>query len=349
MSRRVLPFTLYEEEKDAIYELRKQLKDDELSAGERLDLTTELEELVSGRAGKRKERLGLCPIVGTTCSASLFKLFKDHQFSVLLLDECSQMVEPLSLLPIKSFLPRKLICVGDPMQLAPPLPTDTVGARDLSLALFSRLSVHYPPLLLATQYRCHPQIADLASRLFYGGKLRSGVSAEQRSSILAGFDALTVVDTAGIGLESKDSSGSWSNAMHTRITVQMLLHKIAPHFPSPDAMARRVGVICMFRAQTRELRKAMAAHAVLASVRVSTVDSFQGAEQDVIVVVSSRVGDNAGGQFLVDVRRLNVTLTRARYHVIIVGDAKALRGSSPEWRAIVSESRVCGADELLME
>lgn len=118
MSRRVLPFTLYEEEKDAIHELRKQLRDDELSAGERLDLERELEELVSGRAGKRKERLGLCPIVGTTCSASLFKLFKDHQFSVLMLDECSQMVEPLSLLPIKSFLPRRMICVGDPMQLA---------------------------------------------------------------------------------------------------------------------------------------------------------------------------------------------------------------------------------------
>ncbi len=112
MSRRVLPFTLYEEEKDAIFELRKQLRDEELGSGERADLEKELEELVSGRAGKRKERLGLCPIVGTTCSASLFKLFKDHQFSVVMLDECSQMVEPLSLLPIKSFEPRKLIWLG---------------------------------------------------------------------------------------------------------------------------------------------------------------------------------------------------------------------------------------------
>ncbi len=349
MSRRVLPFTLYEEEKDAIHEMRKLLKDDELSSGERLDLEKELEELVSGRAGKRKERLGLCPIVGTTCSASLFKLFKDHHFSVLLLDECSQMVEPLSLLPIKSFFPRKLICVGDPMQLAPPLPSDAPGARDLSLAMFSRLSSTYQPILLATQYRCHPRIADLASRLFYGGRLRSGVTEEQRSAVLYGFEPITVIDSAGIGLESKDSNGSWSNAMHTRITVQMLLHKIGPHFPSPDAMANRVGVISMFRAQTRELRKAMAAHQLLASVRVSTVDSFQGAEQDVIVVVSSRVGDNAGGQFLIDVRRLNVTLTRARYHVIIVGDAKALRSSSNEWRGIVAESKVIGADQLLME
>jgi hypothetical protein len=36
------------------------------------------------------------------------------------------------------------------MQLAPPLPTDN-GARDLSLALFSRLATHYTPILLVTR------------------------------------------------------------------------------------------------------------------------------------------------------------------------------------------------------
>lgn len=137
--------------------------------------------------------------------------------------------------------------------------------------------------------------------------------------------------------------------MHTRIAVQLMMAKIVPHLPSAEAMARRVGVISMFRAQTRELRKAMAGHAALASVRVSTVDSFQGAEQDIIIVVSSKVGDNAGGSFANDVRRLNVTLTRAKYHLIVIGDAKALRNASPEWRTVVNESRVIGADQLLME
>jgi superfamily I DNA and/or RNA helicase len=203
--------------------------------------------------------------------------------------------------------------------------------------------------LQATQYRCHPRIADLASHLFYEGRLKSGVSEDERRPIVAGFDPLMVVDTAGIGVESKDSNGSWSNAMHTRITVQLLLSKIAPNFPSPEAMAQRVGVISMFRAQTRELRKAMALHQILSSVRVSTVDSFQGAECDVIIVVSSRVGDNAGGSFLSDTRRLNVTLTRCKYHCIIIGDAKALKGASKEWATIVNQSRVVYADNLLMD
>lgn len=37
-----------------------------------------------------------------------------------------------------------------------------------------------PPMLLDTQYRMHPDIADLPSRLFYGGQLRSGVGPAER-------------------------------------------------------------------------------------------------------------------------------------------------------------------------
>ena len=35
-------------------------------------------------------------------------------------------------------------------------------------------------MLLDTQYRMHPDIADLPSRLFYSGKLRSGVPPAER-------------------------------------------------------------------------------------------------------------------------------------------------------------------------
>lgn len=41
------------------------------------------------------------------------------QFKIVILDECSQMLEPQSLLPISKFNCRKLIAVGDPLQLPP--------------------------------------------------------------------------------------------------------------------------------------------------------------------------------------------------------------------------------------
>lgn len=42
-------------------------------------------------------------------------------YDIVLLDECSQIVEPMSLLPIAVAQPRRLVLVGDPMQLPPPV------------------------------------------------------------------------------------------------------------------------------------------------------------------------------------------------------------------------------------
>lgn len=350
MSRKILPYTLYEEEKDAIHELKRQLKDDELSAAERFDLEKEVEELTSGRAAKRKERLGVCPVLGTTCSASSFKLFKDHSFDVLMLDESSQMIEPLSLLPIKAFLPNRLIAVGDPNQLAPPLPTEGAGGRDLSLTLFSRLAPLHVPVLLRTQYRCHPHIAGLASNLFYQGQLVSGVSEQQRAAVLNFIqEPLLFVDSAGMGSDVKDNTGSYCNALHTNLAVHVL-KRVAAEWPNAEGLAQRCGVITLFRAQARHVRSALSRIPQLASVRVSTVDAFQGAEQDVVVVVACRgAGDAAAtSQFVSDVRRLNVTLTRARYHCIIVGDA-AMRTASHEWGEIIRACKVVDAASLFME
>lgn len=43
------------------------------------------------------------------------------QFPMVILDECSQLLEPLGLLSIAPFGVEKLLLVGDPQQLPPPL------------------------------------------------------------------------------------------------------------------------------------------------------------------------------------------------------------------------------------
>ena len=56
-----------------------------------------------------------------------------------------------------------------------------------------------------------------------------------------------------------------------------------------------------------------------ASVKVSTVDAFQGEERDVIVLSCVRSGSGAGG-FLASPQRLCVAMTRAKRHLLVCGD-----------------------------
>ena len=44
-----------------------------------------------------------------TCSASTFQVLDNIAFPVILLDECSQMVEPLSLVPVARFHCQRLV------------------------------------------------------------------------------------------------------------------------------------------------------------------------------------------------------------------------------------------------
>jgi len=65
------------------------------------------------------EKLMSKRVVGATCASTRFEIMRTMQFKIVILDECSQMLEPQSLLPISRFNCRKLLAVGDPLQLPP--------------------------------------------------------------------------------------------------------------------------------------------------------------------------------------------------------------------------------------
>eukprot|EP00920_Eleutheroschizon_duboscqi_P018777 GHVT01044563.1.p1 GENE.GHVT01044563.1~~GHVT01044563.1.p1 ORF type:complete len:213 (+),score=39.89 GHVT01044563.1:469-1107(+) len=92
-------------------------------------------------------------------------------FERVLIDECAQAVEPSSLVPICRGCER-LVLIGDHKQLRPTVVARSAVKKGLGLSLLERLVRRgFEPIMLNEQRRCHPTIAQVASRLFYGGRL----------------------------------------------------------------------------------------------------------------------------------------------------------------------------------
>lgn len=56
-------------------------------------------------------------VVGTTFMSSVFDVFNDVQFPLVLVDESSQLMEPLTMVPLARFSCNRLVMIGDPLQV----------------------------------------------------------------------------------------------------------------------------------------------------------------------------------------------------------------------------------------
>lgn len=73
-------------------------------------------------------------------------------------------------------------------------------------------------------------------------------------------------------------------------------------------------------------------------VNVSTVDSYQGRQLDVIILSCVRASPAGSGVgFVADMRRMNVSITRAKRALWILGAAATLR-RSPVWAALLQDA-----------
>jgi superfamily I DNA and/or RNA helicase len=119
------------------------------------------------------------------------------------------------------------------------------------------------------------------------------------------------------------------NDTEARVVAQLVNELLSAGLASSS-----IGIICLYKAQCDAVNDAVRAAVTefdTSAVQISTVDAFQGAERDVIIVSCCRT-EKLG--FIVSSRRLNVALSRARHHLIVVGHRDTLRGN-PVWKSVI--------------
>nr|XP_048312732.1 protein ZGRF1 isoform X6 [Myodes glareolus] len=320
IAKPILPYSLHagsENENEQLKELHALMKE-ELTAIERVYVRKSIEQ---HKLGTNRTLLKQVRVVGITCAACPFPSMNDLKFPVVVLDECSQMTEPASLLPIARFECEKLILVGDPKQLPPTIQgSDAAHENGLEQTLFDRLCLMgHKPILLRTQYRCHPVISAIANDLFYEGNLVNGVSETERSPVLEWLPTLCFYNVTGA--EQVERENSFQNVAEAAFTLKLIQSLIVS-----GIAGSMIGVITLYKSQMYKICHLLsdvdAGHPDVRAVQVSTVDAFQGAEKEVIILSCVRTRQVG---FIDSEKRMNVALTRGRRHLLIVGSLSCLR------------------------
>jgi very-short-patch-repair endonuclease len=169
-------------------------------------------------------------------------------------------------------------------------------------------------------FRSAPAIVDYLNADFYNDQLIGRRWEEQFRPPKGYRPGLAWEDVTGY--ETRGDGGPVNKAEAER--VSLLLKK----FAEDDSFKGSVGVISPFNAQVAEIQKSVTSQLNQAerdrlSLRISTVDKFQGGEADLILlslVIAANAAQSTQTFLKKERRRLNVAVSRARALCIVVGD-----------------------------
>ena len=199
--------------------------------------------------------------------------------------------------------------------------------------------------LLYAQFRMHPSISRITSTPFYHHFFECPVAINQfevrynqPQVYNDGFYPMTFLDTSRLPeierAERDNKEGIVTNDTEADIIVQlvdMLFDLVG------DAVNDQIAVLSPYSAQVASISTALRLRSralarnnnrqegePIRNVSVSSVDAMQGSQKNVVIFSMTRSNRQGYVGFLKEVKRLNVSLTRARYLNIILGDMSTM-------------------------
>jgi hypothetical protein len=244
----------------------------------------------------------------------------------LIVDEAGQSVEAETLIPFQ-VAPRKCVLIGDTKQLPATVLSQAAVRLRYDRSMMSKLigECAYPDSMLTIQHRMHPAISSWPSRQFYAGRLTNHVSVSHDVRVMPEMQNAPpfLAPYAFIDVQGREELGPAGSSFVNKKEIESVRWILEELRARGIDVASRVGIISFYKAQVDAISSSLRPR--FAGVKVNTVDGFQGGENDIIII--SCVRANRGGQvgFLRAFERLNVALTRAKFSLIVLGDAETLK------------------------
>jgi len=275
---------------------------------------------------------------------------EENIYDFVIIDEAARATS--SELAISMNVGERVILVGDHKQLLPfieqdhfkeirkrlpNIPENEIIRSDFERSIISDYGKEIGHQL-STQYRMAIPIGNLVSDCFYNGSISTGRGYSDKV-----FDELSVnlgstvtwLDTADAGeysYETKFDEGKLKNKYEGDLIINLIKKLVneptLENFFKPNNASPQIGVICMYKGQLDLLnRKAQSLQWFRSLIndgviKIDTVDSYQGKENSIIITSLVRNNSNEEVGFLESINRANVSLSRAKERLYIVGSSK---------------------------
>ncbi|XP_063539348.1 RNA helicase Mov10l1-like [Cydia strobilella] len=275
------------------------------------------------------------------------------------IDEAAQASEPASLVPQCGLLQPggALVLAGDPQQLGPVVISREASKLGLGVSLMERLKRHctlYSDerrdpnyiMMLKKNFRSHRDILSIPDELFYHGQLEAMAPVDNISSvdILGERTSSRAIVFYGVAAQEQriGKSPSFYNdseleVVQRHITALLEVHRVAE---------ADIGVVTPYIRQVYKMKQWLKEREL--NIEVGTVEGFQGKEKRIILVSTVRakcelLAHDAKFRlgFLVDPKRFNVALTRAKAKLIVIGNPACLQKDA-KWHRYITKCRELG-------
>eukprot|EP00435_Cladocopium_sp_Y103_P055405 s163_g18.t1 len=266
-------------------------------------------------------------VLGGTAS-QLMKLVGSCEY--LFVDEAGQVT--MELLAVLARKAQNLLLVGDQQQLPPPVSQKLVMTKAggvSCLAYFTQGAAcidNRCGLFLPTTYRMSAQLTQVISQNFYADSLRAfkknagnRVVFKQRGLLQVDSGAEFIsVDHEGNLQSSQEECEIVRSVVEQLLVCDVVLDEARPRSLTPAD----IFIVCPYNAQVVMIRSVLARspNPMAKQIRVGSVDLFQG-QQAAVAITSLGSSSGIGGRllFVLDPKRTNVALSRARALSIMVG------------------------------
>ena len=225
---------------------------------------------------------------------------------------------------------QQLLLVGDHQQLRPRTTMQEHAGNDinLDLSMFERLVNNGIEITqLKTQRRMRPEIRRLISPIY--PELVDHPSVKLRERV-RGMGTVSCHFFHHEVPERTDDSRSKQNHFEAQMIADFFeyLHK-------NEHPVRTITILTFYNGQKKLIRSFLSSKYPPQRLKIVTVDSYQGEENDILILSTVRNNRYGNIGFLSDVHRVCVALSRARRGLYIFGNGAMLSKANHKWCQIV--------------